>query len=290
MFNSLRTKVIVACLVGGFFTVLVLGQIGPYLQMPAGSETSPGLAFFRDNIMGFYRDGDGDMGFGFEKMSFEGATADASEATIEIEEPTADTTFLFNTDSADTYDILMVPDGEAALSVLVNPLYAATADAFTPVDATIGDLEMYVQRFYLPSPITVGAVYGISEQGAQTASTNGDLGAAIYEDADAGAQLFICAVADQGGTAAVDCDGTDVTLQTGWYRLGMCGEDVSDEMWGGALPTETDIQVVLNQLPLASITVGESANDCTSTGIPPSTTGALEDSTTEYAFWALGPD
>ena len=290
MFKNLKGKLGITAGVIALLTLFVLGQAGPFLRMPAGSETEPGLGFYRDNVMGFYRDAAGDMGFGFESMSFEGATADAHETTINIAEPTADNTYIFPADTVDSYDVLAVPDADAALAFLSNPIYGWAADAVVPVDATIGDLEMYVQRFYLPFPMTVGAVYAINEAGAQTASSNGDLGVRIYQDADAGAALFTCAVADAGGDGAIDCDGTDVKLYPGWYRIGFCGEDVSDEMFGGALEVSTLMATTWNTFPLASLIIGESANDCTSTALPPATTGALEDSATEVIFWVLGPD
>jgi len=290
MFKTLRAKVIGAFLLGGLLTTLLFSQAGPQLRIPAGSETQPGLVFYLDSLMGFYRNAAGDMGFGFETISFEGVTADASETQLQVAEPTADNTYIIPTDAADSYDILAVPDADQALAFLANPIYGWTADAIVPVDATIGDLEMYVQRFYLPFPMTVGAVYGINEAGAQTAGSAGDLGAAIYEDLDAGAIVFSCTFADAGGDGAIDCDGTDVKLYPGWYRLGLCGEDVSDEMWGGALEVDALAATTWNTFPLTSLIIGESTNDCTSTAIVPATTGALEDSATEIVFWVLAPD
>ncbi len=286
----MRNKVIGFTLVFGLLAVLLYGQLGPAVRIPDGSDAAPGLAFFRNSITGIYLFGSRSLGIAAESMVFEGATADASEMTLSYVDPTADTTYRFPTDKADTYDILTVPDADAALAFLVNPLIGMVVDAVDIVDAQIGDLEMYVQRFYLPFPMTVGAVYGINEAGGDTASSNGDLGAAIYEDADAGVIVFSCTFADAGGDGAIDCDGTDALLQPGWYRLGLCGEDVSDEMWGGGLQTSALYATTWNVFPLASLVIGESTNDCTSTALVPATTGALEDSATEIAFWILGPD
>jgi len=105
-------------------------------------------------------------------------------------------------------------------------------------------------------------------------------------------KLFTCSVADLDATAVVDCDGTDVVLEPGWYRIGFCSENVSDQMWGGALPAELDTGVFLAQMPILTNPISEGANDCTgsSAEVPADTTGALTDNVTEVVFWAIGQD
>ena len=293
MFKSLRSKVIAACIVAGFVTVLVFGQLGPLLRMPDGSEPAPGLSFYRNANTGFYLAGDGNMGMGFESMTFEGVTADAFETTLSIVDPTVDITYQFRDPlTADTYDVLAVPDADLTNSYFLNPLMGQTLDASIPADATAGDSEMIVHTVYLPFPMTVGAIYGISEAGGDTANDTGYLGAAIYPNTDAGVKLFTCSVADLDATAVVDCDGTDVVLHPGWYRVGFCSQNVSDQMWGGNLITESDVGVFLNQIPASTTWVAESANDCTgsSAEVPPTTTGALTDNASEIVFFAFGQD
>jgi hypothetical protein len=233
------------------------------------------------------------MGFGFETISFEGATADAFETQVTVEEPTVDTTYNLRAPAvADTLDVLAVDAGDQLLSFFVNPLNSILTQTSIPADATATDSEMIVQTFYLPQPMTIGKIYGISEAGSDTANDTGYLGAAIYENADAGTKLFTCSVADLDATAAVACDGTDVVLEAGTYRIGFCSENVSDQMWGGALPAELDWGILLAQLPILTNPISEAANDCTgsSAEVPASTTGALTDNVTEVPFWALGQD
>lgn len=287
----MRNKIIGFVIAFGLLATLLYSQLGPAVRIPDGSDSAPGLAFFRNSITGIYLGGSRSLGIAAESLLFEGATADGSEMTLAVTDPTADYTYNLPDQSADTYFLHASPDADIGTGFLANPMFPLTAGVPVPVDATIGDLEMYVQRFYLPFPLTVGAIYGINEAGTNTGSGNGGLGAAIYEDVDAtGSVLFSCIVTDPGGDGAIDCNGTDVLLQPGWYRLGLCGEDVDDEMWGGALQVSSLLATTWNTLALTQVMIGEAAEDCTGAGVVPSFTGALEDSATEVAFWIIASD
>ena len=105
----------------------------------------------------------------------------------------------------------------------------------------------------------------------------------------AGSLLFSCITADLGGDNPIDCDGTDVKLYPGWYRIGFCGDDVTDEIWGGGKEVNALMGLTWDLLPVASQMIGEAAQNCTN-AVVPSFTGALEDADTEIIFWVLAPD
>lgn len=293
MFKSIKGKLGLTAGIVALLSLFVFGQLGPLVRFPDGTESAPGLALYVERNMGFYKDASADMGFGFETMSFEGPTADAFETQIFVEDPTVDTTYNVRAPSvANTMDLVAVNEDSQVQSWLLNPMMGMLTSVSILADATATDSQMIVQTFYLPFPMTVGAIYGIAEEGADKANDTGYLGAAIYENADAGVKLFTCSVADLDATAVVDCDGTDVVLEAGTYRIGFCSENVSDMMWGGALPEELDVGVMLAQMPILSNPIAEAANDCTgsSAEVPAATTGALTDNVTEVPFWALGQD
>lgn len=250
----------------GVLSLFLMAQSGPLLRMPEGTTSVPGLSFYLNNNVGLYDAGNDTLGVSGSGIVF--------------------------TNDTDTYNVVGVADGDETQSYFINPLMPLLTQTSILADATATDSEMIVQTFYLPFPMTVGAIRGIAEEGADKANDTGYLGAAIYNNADDGTKLFTCSVADLDATAVVDCDGTDVDLPAGFYRIGFCSENVSDMMWGGALPTELDMGVLLATVPILSNPISEGANDCTgsSAEVPASTTGALTDNVTEVPFWVLSQD
>ena len=281
MFSKIKRKLGITAGVIALLTLFVLGQSGPLLRMPAGSETQPGLAFFRDNIMGFYRDAAGDMGFGFESMSFEGVTADASETTLAVTDATADVTYQFRTDLADTYEVLATPDADRTAGFFMFPPYAS-GDAL--MNTTVTDDEMIVVTFYLPFHLQVDNVYARADFVADS-GTDEKLGIALYENADAGTQLFEATSAEITVDGDLTFNVTDTALGPGWYRLGLCSGDISGVGFVASTIFDDEHWDVIN---LGGTSIMSSAANACTTGNPDTTTGALTDAETELPSFKMG--
>lgn len=211
-------------------------------------------------------------------LVFEGATADGSETTLAVADPTADITIQFRTDSADTYYALTMPDGD-----ITSGHFQMPDNGGADTDLTMTDEALYVYRVYIPNWITVANVYARTTQGADVAGSDDILGVAIYEDADAGAQLTEAVSADITATANVTFNVTDVTLGPGFYRIAVCSGDGS----GATFVADTTDDEFIDVANLGTVTIGTGANACVS-GNPPATTGAVSTADINYVVLKLG--
>jgi len=199
-----------------------------------------------------------------DSLVFEGATADASEASIAAADVTADVALQIADDAADTYYILTQPDGDVTGGFFAWPPIGGDDAVTTTTDET-----MLCEVIYLPQWLTVANVYLRGVVGADSASDD-TISFAIYENADAGAQLTEATGADLSATANVTLDVTDVTLGPGMYRFCGCAQDVS----GAAFHAATLDDETVDIMNLGAVTFGTAANVCVA-GDPPATTGAL---------------
>lgn len=206
------------------------------------------------------------MGPAMDGIVFEGATDDASETTLAVQDPTADITARIRTDKADTYEILTMPDGDVATGFF-NPAANPSADvSITPS----GDNAMLCVRKYLPHWLTVANARVLNDIVTDSGADE-TLGVAIYEDADAGVQLTEGTSADATTDVAQTVDVANVTLGPGFYRWCGCATDVSGSVFGGGELVDDE---ALDYMNLGQVYVGEAANACVA-GNPPATTGAL---------------
>ena len=194
----------------------------------------------------------------------EGTTLDASETTLAVEDPTADVTYEFQTDAADTYEVLAMPDGDVTGGHFIWPL-STTADAVT----TTTDNAMLCERLFFPMNLTVANAYVLGVVGTDSGSDE-TLAFAIYNDADAGTQVTEGVGSDLTTTALVTIDVTDATIGPGMYRFCWCAQDIS----GAAFHAETRDDEAIDVMNDDAVVFGTAANPCV-TGNPPATTGAL---------------
>lgn len=197
-------------------------------------------------------------------VEYEG-TADASEAQLRFDDPTADYGYYIPDSLADNYDVLGIPDGDVTGGYFLNPAVAGD-DAVT----TSSDNVLLCNRVYIPNRLTVGAAYARNVVASDTASDE-TLGVAIYLDADAGTRLATGISSDATTTENVEIDFTDVTLNPGMYRLCGCAQDVSGSSFHAATLDDESIDVMNSG---AGPVFGTGANSCSS-GSPPTTTGAI---------------
>ena len=210
----------------------------------------------------------------------EGATADASETTLDFTDPTADITVRFRTDLVDTYHILTAPDADLTAGIFVYPPNAA-ADANLATNVT--DNMMVVYRVYIPMWITVANIYARGD--VITDSGSDDLlGVAVYEDADAGTNLGEATSADLSADANVTFNVTDFTIGPGMYRIGVCSGDIS----GVAFVAETTDDEFIDIVNVGAVAIGSAANPCVLAN-PPATTGALSTVDVNMVVLKFGP-
>ena len=214
-------------------------------------------------------------------LVFEGATggADAFEITLSPGDATADVTYLLRADLAATYHVLAIPAADVTAGFWQIPGWGSS-----DVDLTMADNTMYVYRLYLPQYVTVANIYARGTQGADIAAADDLLGIAVYEDADAGADLGSATSADFAATADVIFNITDVTLGPGFYRIGVCSGDAS----GISYVAETLDDEFIDVANAGAVTIGTAANACVA-GDPPTTTGALTTADINIPVLKLGP-
>jgi len=207
-------------------------------------------------------------------IRWEGATADTEEFTLTVSDPTADVTVIHRAglDSADTYHVLVVPDGELTTSDFLNPLTANTV-AFG--SASNADDVLLVQRFYLPYPLTVISVDITNTDLANASAGDNTIAVGIYEDADGGAQIVeVIGPTDDTANAVVNAytmNIADTTFEPGWYRIAFCAQDTTDNDIGSQT-LHADVLLVFGGS--TGEIVGTAANPCVD-GNPPATTGAI---------------
>jgi len=215
-------------------------------------------------------------------LRFEGATADASELTLTVADITADLTISWADDLVGTYRPMTNIAADVTGGVFIMPPFGIAA---TDNDLTMADNVMYVYRVYVPQWITVANVYARGTQGGDIAAGDDLLGVAIYEDADAGAQLTEGTSADFTATADLTLNVTDVTLGPGMYRIGVCSGDASGIAFVAGDPIDDEAIDVYN---LGAVTIGTAANACVAAN-PATTTGALTTADILMPVLKLGP-
>ena len=167
------------------------------------------------------------------------------------------------------------PDANLAESQYWLPGTAYPAGGAAAEDALANDLEVVCYRAYLPYAMTVTEAV-VYEFQVATAGASDYIGVAIYEDADAGAQLTEGAsvFATDGGALVIDV--TDVTLNPDWYRFCASQNDVSAQDWLG-YPQATGEAAVMNET-VSELLFGLATNASTGNADMPATTGALASS------------
>ena len=215
-------------------------------------------------------------------LTFEGSDADTEELFLTLADPTADITISFRDDLAGTYHPLTNITADVTGGVFIMPPFGIAA---TDNDMTMADNTMYVYRVYIPQWITVANIYAKGTQGGDVAASDDLLGVAIYEDADAGADLASSTSADFTATADVTFDVTNVTLGPGMYRIAVCSGDGSGVSFVAGDPLDDEAIDVYN---LGAVTIGTAANACVA-GDPPTTTGALTTADILMPVLKLGP-
>ena len=216
-----------------------------------------------------------------DSMVWEGATADASEHTFTITDPTADITTEFRDDKADTYYPLTNPDADITGGYWAMPLDGAV-DTDDSLTTNVTDNEMIVYVVYIDRWITVDKIVVYGDVLTDSASDE-LIGVAIYENADAGVQLTTGTSTDFTADAVQSIDVTNVTLGPGMYRIGVCSGDISG-VAAGAHTIDDEVDIIVNGGDTDVIT--SAANACTA-AVPASTTGALTASTSEWAIIKL---
>lgn len=220
--------------------------------------------------------------FSSNTINFEGATANTEELVMNIADVTADLTITWANDLAGTYRPMTNIAADVTGGVFIMPPFGIAA---TDNDMTMADNTLYVYRVYVPQWITVANVYARGTQGAQIAGSDDLLGVAIYEDADAGADLASSTSADFTATADVTFNVTDVTLGPGMYRVAVCSGDADGIAFVAGDPIDDEAIDVYN---LGAVTIGTAANACVA-GDPPTTTGALTTADILMPVVKLGP-
>jgi hypothetical protein len=210
------------------------------------------------------------------QIIFEGATgADAFETILTVQDPTVgdDTyTLIDRALAADTYEVLAVPDGTWTTGNLIWGEYTDASAAFANADNV-----MVVQRIYIPHTVTVTHIDMLNIDVANASAGDNTIAAAIYYDADAGAQIveLIGATDDGAGNATglYTLDIADTTLHPGWYRIGFCAQDASDNDIEGHT-ANADVLLVYGAGAATGELYSEATNACVA-GNPAATTGAL---------------
>jgi hypothetical protein len=223
--------------------------------------------------------------FEANQMWFEGAAADAFEIVITAAESTVgvDTySFADHAAAADTYLVTAVPD----ISQTTGNLYYGE---YTDAVAAAGEADdvMIVQRIFIPHAVTVIQVDILNIDAANASAGDNTIAVSIYEDADAGAQIveLVGATDDGAGNATglYSLDIADTVLQPGWYRVGFCAQDASDN----------DIEVHTAQADILLLwAAGALASEFTSTaaaapcvnGDPAAATGVLTQAAHKVPF------
>ena len=217
-------------------------------------------------------------------IQWEGATANTEELIMQVSDPTADVTVLHRAglDLADTYHVLVVPDGELVTAAYTNSDQIPVVDAVAALVA--GDNTMIVHRFYLPHPQTVITVDVLSIPLANVSAGDNTIAVGIYNDADDGAQIVeVVGATDDGAGGATQLESlniADTTLEAGWYRIGFCAQDVSDHAIEGF---QVNADILLLYGGGTGELVGTSANPCV-TGNPAATTGSISGATDAIPF------
>lgn len=212
-------------------------------------------------------------------LVFEGATADGSELTMTLADPTAAITISWANDLAGTYRPLTNIAADVTGGVWVIPEVGAV-----DVDLTMTDNTLYVYRLYLNHWQTVANIYITATQGADIAGSDDLIGVAIYEDADAGTQLLEAISTDFAATGNQILNNTDATLGPGFYRVAVCSGDGSGIV-NVAQTLDDEYIDVVNQ---GAVVIGTAANACVA-GDPPTTTGALSTADINMPILKFGP-
>ena len=221
---------------------------------------------------------------------FEGpAGADAFESILTVEEPTvALNRFQFMDRLGgpavgdDVYQVTAVPD----ITETTGNLFYGQDDAAVGAAAQADDV-MIVRRIYVPHAITVTNVDLLNIDLANVSAADNTISVAIYFDADDGVQIVEqIGVTDDGAGAATGLytiNITDTLLLPGWYRVGMCAQDASDN----------DIEVQVAQADILTLVAGgalaseftstAAANPCVA-GDPEPVTGVLTQDADSLTF------
>jgi len=262
-------------------------------QINAGSVVNFIPAGSNDADLSLYRNASGDLDVRFGTTDvvhrtitldtdvWEGTTADASETTFTVTDPTADITVETRTDKADTYYPLTNPDADLTAGYWAMPMGGAV-DTDNSLTTNVTDNELIVYRVYIDRWITVDKIIAYGDILTDSASDE-IIGVGIYEDADAGVQLTEGVGTDLTTDALVTLDVTNVTLGPGMYRIGVCSGDISG-VAAGAATIDDEVDIIVNGGDTDVIT--SAANACVA-GDPPATTGALTASTSEWAIIKL---
>jgi len=206
-------------------------------------------------------------------LIFEGATIGANEHVIQAADATADYIWEFPNHyyGADTYVIHGTRDGELTASQYLLPTLPVDAGAAAEA-ALAGDNQVVCYREYIPYPMTVTEAV-VYEFQVAAAGADDYLGVAIYEDADAGAQLTEGASVYAADGAALVIDLADVTLYPGFYRICAAQNDVSAQDWLAIAQTAT-VTAIYNET-VSEIRFGIATNPSAGNADMPATTGAL---------------
>jgi hypothetical protein len=218
----------------------------------------------------------GAVWFEANQIWWEGATgANAFETVLTVEDPTVgiDTYQLADHAlAADTYVVNAVPD---IAETTGNLYYGEYTDAVAA--AAAGDNVMIVKRIYIPHIVTVIQVDILNIDIANGTAGDNTIAVSIWNDADAGVQIveLVGATDDGGGNATglYSLDIADTVLHPGWYRIGFCAQDVSDNDIE-VHQAQADILLIWGAGAAASEFTGTAANACVA-GNPAATTGVI---------------
>jgi hypothetical protein len=216
---------------------------------------------------------------------FEGTTANAFEIVLTAEDSTVGVdSYLFMDHglAADNYYVTAVPD----ISRTTGSLYYGE---YTDAVAAAGEADdvMIVQRIFIPHVVTVTHVDLLNIDIANVSAGDNTISVAIYNDADAGAQIVetVGATDDGAGNATglYTIDIADTVLHPGWYRIGFCAQDASDNDIE-VHTVNADVLLVWAGGALASeYTSTAAANPCVA-GNPNALTGVLTQSVHKVPF------
>jgi hypothetical protein len=216
---------------------------------------------------------------------FEGTTANAFEIVLTAEDSTVGVdSYLFMDHglAADNYYVTAVPD----ITRTTGSLYYGE---YTDAVAAAGEADdvMIVQRIFIPHVVTVTHVDLLNIDIANGTAGDNTISVAIYNDADAGAQIVetVGATDDGAGNATglYTIDIADTVLHPGWYRIGFCAQDASDNDIE-VHTVNADVLLVWAGGALASeYTSTAAANPCVA-GNPNALTGVLTQSVHKVPF------
>jgi len=263
MFEKIKGKLGLTAGIIALLTVFAFGQT--LVQLGDGTSSIPSLSFSYNPALGLYNAGTTQLGVAGQSIRI--------------------------SDGTTTFDVVATDTVDQGRSHFFNPLVAFAGNTDDRMDGNVNDDDMIVTAFYLPFRMLVGAIYTAAEFSADS-GTDEKLGMAIYNNDDTGTRRASCISAEITADGTLDCDVTDVTLDAGWYRMGVCAGDVSGASFVAFTITDDEVEPIFALVPIASEGVGvvtKATNPCIASVVP-TTTGALADTVTEIVPWFLGQD